>query len=278
MPQYRRALLLPSGHGVVSLMPGSDADHVQAKLRVDDWTDLTTAVQRVRRMLDLDADPVAVDDHLRSDRVLGPLVAAVPGRRSPASVDPFETLVRAIIGQQISVAGARTVASKLIEAVGPNLPSELVGDESGVTRAFPRPDAVASAPDAAFSMPTARRETIRRAALAVAEGDLVLDVGADPTEVRARLLELRGIGPWTADYVVMRGLGHPDVMLVTDLGVVHALRDANSSPDTTKWAPWRSYAVHHLWGTLDPPNPTTSDPTGPVDRSSNLRVLRKARS
>ncbi|MCP4068022.1 MAG: helix-turn-helix domain-containing protein, partial [Phycisphaeraceae bacterium] len=118
VPTYRRVVRLPNGHGVVSLAIAPNADHVVAGVRVDDWSDLTTAVQRVRRMLDLDADPVAVDGHLGVDPLLGPFVRAVPGRRSPGSVDSFESLVRAIIGQQISVAGARTVATKLVGAVG----------------------------------------------------------------------------------------------------------------------------------------------------------------
>jgi len=250
---YRRILSLPNGHGVVSLAIAPNADHVVAGVRVDDWSDLTTAVQRVRRMLDLDADPVAVDGHLGVDPLLGPLVRAVPGRRSPGSVDPFETLVRAIIGQQISVVGARTVATKLVGAVGTSVDSALVEGWPGLDRAFPAAEDVASAPDSAFSMPTARRDTIRRAAAAVAGGELGLDVGADPDEARAQMLELRGIGPWTADYVMMRGLGHPDVLLGTDLGVLHALRALGGDPTFAAWAPWRSYAVHHLWGSLDPP-------------------------
>jgi AraC family transcriptional regulator of adaptative response / DNA-3-methyladenine glycosylase II len=212
-------------------------------------------------MLDLDADPVAVDGHLVGDPVLGPLVQAVPGRRSPASADPFETLVRAIVGQQISVAGARTVAAQLVEAVAPRMPEVLVEGWPGLERRFPDPETVASAPDSAFSMPTARRDTIRRAATAVSNGDLVLDVAADPDDARAQMLALRGVGPWTADYVVMRGLGHPDVMLDTDLGVVHALRALGSEPAWDAWAPWRSYVVHHLWGSLDHRARTASSTT-----------------
>jgi len=268
VPTYRRVLTLPNGHGVVSLSIGPDADHVVASVRVDDWSDLTTAVQRVRRMLDLDADPVAVDDHLSTDLVLGQLVRSVPGRRSPGSVDPFETLVRAIIGQQISVAGARTVASKLVAAVGTSVDPALVEGWPELDRAFPGPEAVVAAPDSAFSMPTARRETIRRVAAAVTGGALVLDVGADPFEARAQMLALRGIGPWTADYVMMRGLGHPDVMLGTDLGVVHALRALGAEPASPTWAPWRSYAVHHLWGSLDAPAATEPAPT-PSERKNN---------
>jgi AraC family transcriptional regulator of adaptative response / DNA-3-methyladenine glycosylase II len=155
--------------------------------------------------------------------------------------------VRAIIGQQVSVAGARTVAARLVEAVGTPF------DGGRVTHAFPSPDALAGAPDGAFSMPGARRDTIRRLADAVADGVVDLHVGADPAVVRARLTELRGIGPWTADYVVMRGLGHPDTFLASDLGVRHAMARLGLGADhAERWAPWRSYAVHHLWASLAP--------------------------
>lgn len=256
-PCYRRTLTLPGGTGVVSLTTGAESDHVLAQLRVEDWSDLTTAVQRVRRLLDLDADPVAVDAHLGADEMLGRLVRETPGRRAPASVDPFETLVRAIIGQQISVAGANTIAAKLVESVGPSVDVELTNGWPQLRRTFPTPDAVAAAPDDAFSMPAARRDTIRRSAAAIADGDLVLDVGADPAEARAKLLEVRGIGPWTADYVLMRGLGHPDVLLDTDLGVRHAVRLTGTTLRRARWAPWCSYAVHHLWSQLElRPDPT----------------------
>lgn len=249
-PRYRRTMTLPGGPGVVALTTGVGLDHVVAQLRVHDWADLTTAVQRVRRMLDLDADPVAVDSHLGSDTVIGPLVRATPGRRSPASVDAFEALVRGIIGQQISVSGANTVAARIVEAVGARIAPTLVVGCSDLHRVFPDPAAVADAPDEALAMPRARRDAVRRAAAAAADGELLLDVGADPIEARHRMLQSRGIGPWTADYVLMRGLGHPDVLLPTDLGVVAALRDLGASADGAAWAPWRSYAVHHLWARL----------------------------
>jgi AraC family transcriptional regulator of adaptative response / DNA-3-methyladenine glycosylase II len=125
-----------------------------------------------------------------------------------------------------------------------------------VTACFPTADALADAPDDAFSMPAARRDTIRRLAVAVADESLALHAGADPTEVRTQLLAQRGVGPWTADYVVMRGLGHPDTFLGSDLGVRHALARLGADADaSTRWAPWRSYAVHHLWASLaDPPS------------------------
>ena len=252
---YRRSLDLPGGVGVIDLV--AHGDHVAARLEMSAWSDLGAAVQRVRRLLDLDGDPAAVDAALGSSRALASLVAAVPGRRAPASVDPYETAVRAVVGQQVSVAGARTVAGRIVAAVGRPL-SEPVG---AVTHVFPRPDELSAAPDDAFSMPGARRDTIRRVAAAVAEGDVGLDVGSDPAVVHRQLLELRGVGPWTADYVVMRGLGHPDTFLTNDLGVRHALDRLGLDADrSSQWAPWRSYAVHHLWASLAEPARSSGTP------------------
>ncbi|HUV19420.1 MAG TPA: AlkA N-terminal domain-containing protein, partial [Ilumatobacteraceae bacterium] len=221
-----------------------------ARIELSSWSDLGVAVQRIRRLLDLDSDPAAVDAALGSDTALAPLVAAVPGRRAPASVDPYETAIRAVVGQQVSVGGARTVAGRIVANVGRTI-GEPVDD---ITRVFPRPDELAAAPDEAFSMPGARRDTIRRLARAVAEGDLELDAGSDPAVAHRQLLALKGIGPWTADYVVMRGLGHPDTFLTSDLGVRHALnRLGLAGEQGSSWAPWRSYAVHHLWASLSEP-------------------------
>jgi len=249
---FTQVLSLPHGHGVAALR-GHD-DHIEARVRLSDWTDLSTAVQRLRRLLDLDADPRAVDDALGADPQLGRLVRAVPGRRASASADPFQTTIRAVIGQQVSLAGARTVTGRLVSALGAPIDAEMSAG-TGVTHAFPTAARLAGAPDELFAMPTARRDTVRRVAAAIADGALVLDAGVDHTEARARLLDLKGIGPWTADYVVMRGLGHPDVFLGTDLVAINALRAIGlDAADAPRWAPWRSYALHHLWaslGTLD---------------------------
>jgi AraC family transcriptional regulator, regulatory protein of adaptative response / DNA-3-methyladenine glycosylase II len=262
---YRRSLDLPGGHGLVTVRARSDG--IDAHFDLASSADLAPAVQRVRRLLDLDGDPVAVDETLCRDRVLAPLIRRSPGRRAPASVDAFESVVRAVIGQQVSVAGARTVAGRLVSAlgaplavaVGPTLDGTGPGVEvpdASVTHVFPNPTQFVVAPDDLFAMPASRRDTIRRVAAATAGGDLDLHVGVDPDAAHRQLLGFRGIGPWTADYVVMRGLGHPDVFLTHDLGVRHALDrlglDASVAP---RWSPWRSYAVHHLWSSLAPTPP-----------------------
>jgi AraC family transcriptional regulator, regulatory protein of adaptative response / DNA-3-methyladenine glycosylase II len=173
-----------------------------------------------------------------------------------------------VIGQQVSVAGARTVAGRIVESVGRPV---VLDDDADLTRQFPRPEELAIAPDEAFAMPSSRRETIRQLSEAVIDGNVELHVGADPERTREQLLAVRGIGPWTADYVIMRGLGHPDRFLDTDLGVRHALaRLGVESARSSSWAPWRSYAVHHLWASLNspvgPPASTTPSSRKPSSR------------
>ncbi len=242
---YQRALDLPNGHGTVVARPAED--HVQATFRLTDWRDLAPAVGRMRRLLDLDADPVAIDEVLGVDPHLGPLVAATPGLRAAGSVDPYETLVRAIVGQQVSVAGARTVTGRVAEAIA----EPLTIQHTGLTHVFPSMQRLAGAVAGVFPMPAARAATLQRVGAAAVAGDLVLDTGVDRDRVIDQLVRLKGIGPWTARYVVMRGLGDPDVFLESDLGVRHALTALALEPDSAeRWRPWRTYAMHHLWATL----------------------------
>jgi AraC family transcriptional regulator, regulatory protein of adaptative response / DNA-3-methyladenine glycosylase II len=236
---YRRALRLPHGDAAVALTPLPG--YVAANLRLADVRDLAPAVARCRRLFDLDADPVAVDATLAADESLAPAVAKEPGVRLPRAADGFEMAVRGIVGQQISVAAARTVIAGLLPA-GESL------------RAFPSPEEVLELPDTEFAMPAARRETIRAVARAVTDGELDLDPGADRAETERRLTELPGIGPWTASYIALRALGDPDVFLATDLGVRRGAEllglpsDAKTLAEYAKrWSPWRSYATIRLW-------------------------------
>ncbi|MER7461171.1 AlkA N-terminal domain-containing protein [Micromonospora sp. NPDC126480] len=263
---YHRGLRLPHGTGEAALTPADG--HVLATLRLTDMRDLAPAVARCRRLLDLDADPAAVDQTLATDPALARTVAAEPGVRVPRAVDGFEMAVRAIIGQQVSVTSARTTLTRLLTHV-PTPPPTLVDQEELVTEelsrtrkpldqhglsGFPAAEEVLRVPDSGFRMPAARRETIRRLALAVAEGSLDLEPGGDREETRRRLLALPGIGAWTADYVALRALGDPDVLLATDLAVRRGAA-ALGLPDDPKtlntyadrWRPWRSYAVIRLW-------------------------------
>ncbi|MHA6513718.1 AlkA N-terminal domain-containing protein [Tessaracoccus sp. Z1128] len=240
---YHRTLRLPTGHAVVSLRPAGDG--VEARIGLSDIVQLPTAVARVRRLLDLDADPVAVDGLLASDPLLAPLVAAHPGRRIPRGVDGDEVAFRILLGQQVSTAAARTHGSRLVERVGARVETGI----PGLTHLFPTAAAVAEVADEALAFPASRRDTIRRLARALADGELDLSVGADRDAARAALAALTGIGPWTVEMIAMRGLGDPDAFPATDLGVMRAARELGVSVGSRSaaWRPWRSYATQHLW-------------------------------
>ena len=248
--EYHRSLDLPHGHGVAVLSAGQRSNGrrnpvVRARLRLEDWRDVAPAVRRLRRLFDLDADPVAIDAALAEDPVLAGAVANAPGRRMPGSVDPFETAVRAVVGQQISVAGARTVAGRIVAAVG----EPLRISTAALTHVFPTPASLATIDPALLPMPTSRRRTLVELGNRVVDGRAVLDHGADRDTVLARLRDVPGVGPWTAGYVLMRGFGDPDVFLPTDLGVRVGLRILGiDAVHAARWRPWRSYALHHLWG------------------------------
>ena len=251
---YSRVLVLPHGHGTVTLSPSEHA--VRCELRLDDWRDLQAAVQRCRRMLDLDADPVAVDAVLGRDPVLAALVAARPGMRSPGHVDGGELAVRAILSQQVTVIGARTLAARLVHSIGTPLPNPV----GTLTHAFPTPSAIADIDPAALAMPESRTRALRSVCTALVNGDVVIDPGADRTETAARLLALPGVGPWTVAYISMRALGDPDVFMPTDIGVRNGFErlGLDGSPRHAEaasqaWRPWRSYALHHLWAQLSDP-------------------------
>jgi AraC family transcriptional regulator, regulatory protein of adaptative response / DNA-3-methyladenine glycosylase II len=242
---YARVVRLPHGLGAVRLTLHDD--RVDAELELDDLRDTAVAVERCRRLLDLDADPIAIGEVLGADPLLAPLVREVPGMRLPGQVDGFEVAVRAIVGQQVSVAGARTILGRFAATYGTPVSFDLAA-EHGLTHAFATAESMADADDTALSMPRSRAQALIGVARSVTSGGLDLGPGADREETRAKLLAHRGIGPWTADYVVMRAFGHPDVMLETDLIVKRMLdRHGIDSDRTTTWQPWRSYAALHLW-------------------------------
>ncbi len=251
---YRRTIRLSHGHALVSLKPADD--HVVCQISLTDQRDLASAISRCRWMLDLDADPVAVDAALSQDPLMATLVANHPGRRVPRTVDPDEFAVRAVLGQQVSTAAARTHASRLVSAYG----DRITDPHGGLTHLFPTPNLLASMNPSDLAMPQSRRRTVMGLVEALARGQLDLSVGADRREARATLKALHGFGPWTVESIAMRSLGDPDAFLSGDLGVKLAARQLGM-PATPKaltehsylWRPWRSYAVQYLWGTSDHP-------------------------
>jgi AraC family transcriptional regulator of adaptative response / DNA-3-methyladenine glycosylase II len=236
----------------VTLRP--QPDHVSCQVFLIDLRDLASAISRCRRLLDLDADPIAIADQLSADETLTPLVSKAPGRRVPRTVDPDEFALRAVLGQQVSISAARTHAARLAVAHG-----EAVTDPAGgLTRLFPEPAMIAAADPAALAMPRSRRESFAALAAALAAGRIDLSVGSDWHEARARLATLPGIGPWTVETIAMRALGDPDAFPAADLGVRAGARQAGLPADAAAltaravgWRPWRSYAVQYLWAATE---------------------------
>lgn len=289
--EYKRTISLPNGYGLLSLRPVPGASWVDCSLVLSDLRDVTAAVQRCRRLLDLDADPCAISAFFAHDPVIGPLTAGCPGRRAVGAVDGNEIAVRAVLGQQVSLAAARRLAARLVALCGTPVPASVAaagfGDRDAatadgepaapaLTHVFPDAATIAGLDPATLPMPLARGRALITLAAALASGDIGLDPGADREEVGARLVALPGIGPWTAGYIRMRALSDPDVFLPGDVGVVRALQQlagggpgingsrvngsrvnglsANGSRSLAaaeRWRPWRSYATHHLWAALE---------------------------
>ena len=276
---YGRTLRLPHGPATIALTPQDG--HVRCDLRLADVRDLGSAVSRTRRLLDLDADPEAVTRTLGTDPLLAPAVAATPGIRVPGAVDGPELLLRAMLGQQVSVAAARTMAGRLAASLGEPIswtngtdqdpkpappagtataaaaatatsPAAAAGlaDAAEAQRLFPTPRAVAEHGREVLRGPQRRIDAICTTAEALASREVDLHVGRHADELRAELLALPGVGPWTADYVLMRVLGAPDVLLTDDLVVrkgADALGMADLDAHAQSWRPWRSYAGMYLW-------------------------------
>jgi AraC family transcriptional regulator, regulatory protein of adaptative response / DNA-3-methyladenine glycosylase II len=250
---YRRSLRLPHGAGVVELSPADG--HVSARYWLADLRDLGSAMQRSRALLDLDSDPRSVTDVLGDEPQLGALLAKAPGRRVAGTVDGHELAVRAVLGQQVSLRGARTLAGRLVADYGERLDRPL----GAVTHVFPSAAALVDADPARLAMPVARRRTLLALVTALARDELVIDAGADRADAHRSLLALPGIGRWTAEYIAMRALRDPDAFPASDLGVRRALEQLglDGSPRSAetlaeRWRPYRAYAVQHLWASLDP--------------------------
>ena len=277
---YRRTINLPNGTGVIALRPAGDpqTSHIDCELQLQDLRDVAPAVQRCRRLLDLDADPAAVTAFLARSEVLRPAVAACPGRRVPGHVDGDELAIRAVLGQQVSVAAARRLGARLTAAYGKPLGRAVAvtpgnqepagaagaagaahngltgGPAVALTHCFPAAETLAEADPASLPMPRSRARALVGLATALASRTLTLDPGASRDDAEARLLALPGIGPWTTGYIRMRALSDPDAFLPTDAGVRHGLAalgagsdPASAARQAESWRPWRSYALQHLW-------------------------------
>ena len=242
---YRRTLSFEHGPGIVEVRERSAAGAwLDCRLDLADLRCFTTAIGRIRRLFDLDADPQAVADYFVHDPVLGPLSTKNPGLRSPGAADSDEMAIRAVLGQQITVVAARRLAGTLVEARS----EPLAEPSGGLTHLFPTREALAEADFAELGMPESRKQTLRTISQALADGSVRLDPGADRDQAQRELLALRGIGPWTAGYLRMRALSDPDVLLPGDVVIKNAMKKAGlTGADVESWHPWASYAIHYLW-------------------------------
>ncbi|MDX6582730.1 MAG: AraC family transcriptional regulator [Solirubrobacterales bacterium] len=249
---YRRSVRFPGGPGVIDLRPANG--HVAAHFFLVGEGDRAAAETAARRVFDLDADPGAIGEALGGDALIGPLARANAGRRVPGHVDPDELAIRAVLGQQVSLAAAAAIAGRLVAAHG----EPLARPRGAVTHLFPEPAVLGGLRPEELPMPRSRARALIGLAAALAAGDVVLDPAADVEATRAKLLALPGIGPWTAGYIEMRALGNPDAFLPTDLGVRRALERLGEPADpaaaerlSERWRPYRAYALQHLWSTLN---------------------------
>ncbi|MBA2677450.1 MAG: DNA-3-methyladenine glycosylase 2 family protein [Ktedonobacteraceae bacterium] len=252
---YRRTVLLPRSRGIIELEPVEKMNAVLLRVQLDTLSDLSLLVQRCRQLFDLDAVPAAIAEVLGADPLLAPLVAAHPGLRAPGAINGFELAVRAILGQQVSIAGARTLAGRLAAKFG----TPLEQAQGSLTHYFPSPPVLAQAEMQGLGLTGSRVAALHALAHAVTDKGLVLDRDADREQTKTRLQQIPGIGPWTAAYIAMRALGDPDAFPATDLGLRHAFEQNGLPIDTRsivqhseQWRPWRAYAVHHLWACLPP--------------------------
>jgi AraC family transcriptional regulator, regulatory protein of adaptative response / DNA-3-methyladenine glycosylase II len=247
---YRRTIALDGDPGVLELLPGGP-DHLVLRAHLPHWEGLIHVVKRARRVFNLDADLDASTTHLGADPLLGPLVLARPGIRVPGTWDPFETGVRAIVGQQVSVAAAGTITARIVERHGTPVPGL---QALGLTHLFPGPSALATAELGGLGLTSTRGAAIKAFARAVADDTIRLDRGSKLDKLIGLVTTIPGLGPWTAHYLALR-LGEPDAFPATDLGLRRSLSRIVGQPMTPRaaegvaerWRPWRAHAAVHLW-------------------------------
>ena len=296
--RYARTVRTAAGPGIIELIPRPGQGHVLLRARLSGLGAVGPVVGGARRLLDADADPAAIGAALAADELIAPLAAARPGLRVPGAYDGFELAVRAVLGQQVSVAAASTFAGRLAARLGVPLPAEGIphippgastdpaadaaasrartASLPGLTVVFPGPEVLADADLDGLGLTTARQRTLRALAAAAASGQLALDPGADPGELAGRLAGLPGIGPWTIGYILMRAAGDPDAFPAADLGLRRALaRLGAPAGHDVSWRPWRAYAAMQLWtwpaqpdaarpARTDPPRPARTDVARPA--------------
>jgi AraC family transcriptional regulator of adaptative response / DNA-3-methyladenine glycosylase II len=248
---YRRTIDVDGNPGIVELSDEPGAARLRLRVHFPNLDSLSHLVARARRVFDLDADPAAITAGLSNDPLMREALQLLPGIRIAGAWDPFELGVRAILGQQVTVSGATTLAGRLVQRFGTPVPGL---DAMGLTHCFPTPDVVATADITAIGLPSRRATAIQSFAAAFATGRLRLDTSAGLDQTVAQLCALPGIGPWTAHYIAMRAGGERDAFPAGDLGLRRALTSASGLPSPAEvearsitWQPWRAYAAMLLW-------------------------------
>jgi AraC family transcriptional regulator of adaptative response / DNA-3-methyladenine glycosylase II len=252
---YARTIELDRVQGIVSIRP-ADGHALQATIRIPKLSTLPVIIARLRRVFDLAADPLPISTHLATDPVLAPLVAKRPGLRVPGAWEGFELALRAVLGQQITVAGAVRLAGRLVAVHG----EPMTAPDRDLTHVFPRPDALAGADLTALGMPRSRAATLSAVAVAVLADSDLFEAHHGLDEALQRLRSIRGVGEWTAQYIALRALREPDAFPASDIGLVRALTvDGGRRPTAEEvlaraetWRPWRGYAAQHLWAAALP--------------------------
>lgn len=239
---YCRSIRSGKSFGFIKVTPSTKESHLALTVQVDDTVGLMDIVRRVRRTFDLDADLMCITGHLKRDPVLSGIISSFPGLRVPGGWDNFEIAVRTVIGQHISVRAANTVTRRLVERCGIAAEGSFV---PGITHLFPGPGDIVSADLAGIGLPGKRIEALLELASRVKSGEIVLEGVVHPGLVKRRLMEVPGIGRWTAEYIAMRALREPDAFPGTDLVLKRKVEERSLDPEI--WRPWRAYAAIHLW-------------------------------
>jgi AraC family transcriptional regulator of adaptative response / DNA-3-methyladenine glycosylase II len=248
--RYRRSIALDGVQGIVTVEP-ADGAALRATVRFPKLAALPAIIARLRRVFDLQADPVAIAAHLAQDPALAPLVKARPGLRVPGAWSGFELAIRAVLGQQITVTAATRLAGRLVAAHG----RRLAEPEGELTHVFPESEALAAADLSSLGMPRSRAATLSAMAQAALADPHLFDATSDLEDAVRRLRAIRGVGEWTAQYIALRQMREPDAFPAADIGLLRALARHETSGQSSSelldraeaWRPWRAYAAQHLW-------------------------------
>jgi AraC family transcriptional regulator of adaptative response / DNA-3-methyladenine glycosylase II len=239
-------------HGVFMVTMRDSGSHLELTLQISGTENLMNIVQRIRRIFDLEADPLFIFNHLKKDPVLSPIISSFPGFRVPGGWDNFEIAIRTIIGQQVSIRAANTITGRLVQRYGTPINNSFI---PGITHLFPTPEILATADLAGIGLPAKRAGTIQVLAAKIANKEIVLEGIVNTEAIKIQLMKIPGIGQWTTEYIAMRALREPDAFPAADLALKRELNEMSQqaeyiSRDINRpdiWRPWRAYAAIVLW-------------------------------